>query len=78
MKWMGEKIKDRADEQGLSISKLSKSLGVSRQSVNDWIGGKLPRGNHLVALCRTLQVSPNYFFSETIAENIVVPVHRMS
>lgn len=76
MKWVGTKIRERTKEQQLSISKLADALGVSRQTVNDWMKGQIPKGNHLMALGQTLQVSPNYFFTRVGEQPIVVPVHR--
>jgi transcriptional regulator with XRE-family HTH domain len=75
MKWQGNKIKQLAGDNNLSLSKLSEMVKVSRQTVNGWISGKMPKGNHLIKLCNTLNVSPDYFFSET-DHTITVPVHR--
>ncbi len=76
MKWVGTKIRDRVKEQHLSISKLADLLSVSRQTVNDWTKGQMPKGNHLVALCQALQISPNYFFASSNEHAIIVPAHR--
>ncbi len=55
---------------------LAQQIGVSRQAVNDWIKGKVPKGNHLIILCRILSVSPEAFFSDDSSETISMPVHR--
>jgi transcriptional regulator with XRE-family HTH domain len=76
MPWEGEKIKGLAKEKNITLIRLAKQIGVSRQAVNDWINGKVPKGNHLVALCRILFVSPEIFFSDDSSETISMPVHR--
>lgn len=75
MVWQGNKIKQLVGDNNISLSKLSEMVKVSRQTVNGWINGKMPKGNHLIKLCTTLNVSPDYFFSET-DNTITVPVHR--
>ncbi len=76
MEWIGSKIKKRLMENELTQTKLADVLGVSRQTIDNWINGQVPKGQHLIALCQALQESPNYFFSETIGKTIVVPLHR--
>lgn len=76
MAWEGEKIKGLAKEKNITLIKLAEQIGVSRQAVNDWINGKVPKGNHLVAMCRILFVSPEIFFSDDSSRTISIPVHR--
>ena len=76
MPWEGEKIKGLAKEKNITLIKLAEQIGVSRQAVNDWINGKVPKGNHLVAMCRILFVSPEIFFSDDSSRTISIPVHR--
>ncbi len=76
MSWNGSKIKDRAKELGLTLIKVAEKLEVSRQTVNKWIGGQIPRGEHLVGLCRILDTKPDYFFSSVTESLISVPQHR--
>ena len=49
---------------------------MSRQSVNDWIRGQVPRGTHFIDLSRILTISPNYFFSNEMTQYISIPLHR--
>ncbi|MCK5836953.1 MAG: ImmA/IrrE family metallo-endopeptidase [Desulfobacula sp.] len=76
MEWLGEKIKDLIKENNISIVKLAEKAGVSRQTVNDWIGGQVPKGNHLIKLCKIFNINPDFLFSKGFDESISVPVHR--
>jgi transcriptional regulator with XRE-family HTH domain len=76
MEWLGEKIKDLIKENNSSIVKLAEKTGVSRQTVNDWIKGQIPKGNHLINLCKLFNVNPDFFFSKDFDNSISVPVHR--
>ncbi len=76
MEWIGSKIKDLTTENNISIVKLAEMAGVSRQTVNDWINGQIPKGNHLIFLCKLFKISPDYLFSQGFDGAISVPVHR--
>ncbi len=76
MGWDGQNIKKLAKDKGLSLIKLAKEIGVSRQAVNDWSKGQAPKGEYLISLCRILEVSPNSFFDQALEGAISVPVHR--
>jgi len=76
MKWLGIKFKEYAGQKNISLTEIGKRIGVTRQTVNDWVNGQIPKGNHLLALARVLGVSPIYFFEESNNSSIVVPVHR--
>ncbi len=76
MEWLGEKIKDLIKENNISIVKLAEKAGVSRQTVNDWIGGQVPKGNHLITLCKIFNINPDFLFSKDFDGSISVPVHR--
>ena len=76
MKWVGIKIKELAKEKGHSFQYIASTIGVSRQTINDWIRGQIPKGNHLLVLCRLFQVDPGYFFEEDFDQFLRVPVHR--
>jgi transcriptional regulator with XRE-family HTH domain len=76
MPWEGEKIKGLAKEKKITLINLAEQIGVSRQAVNDWTNGKVPKGNHLIALCRILSVNPENLFSDDSSETISMPVHR--
>jgi len=77
MKWTGEKIKSLAQERGLSLKTLAEQTGVSRQTINDWIKGQVPKGNHLISICKIFQVNPDYFFLITSEESTSIPLHRI-
>ncbi|MEA3360819.1 MAG: helix-turn-helix transcriptional regulator [Thermodesulfobacteriota bacterium] len=76
MEWLGEKIKYLIKENNSSIVKLAEKTGVSRQTVNDWIKGQIPKGNHLINLCKIFNVNPDFFFCRNFDPSISVPVHR--
>jgi len=76
MEWLGGKIKELIKENNISIIKLAEMAGVSRQTVNDWINGQVPKGNHLIFLCKTFNINPNYLFSQSFDGAISIPVHR--
>lgn len=76
MEWLGGKIKDLIKENNSSIVKLAEKTVVSRQTVNDWIKGQIPKGNHLINLCKLFNVNPDFFFSKDFDSSISVPVHR--
>ncbi len=76
MEWLGGKIKDLIKENNISIIKLAEMAGVSRQTVNDWINGQIPKGNHLIFLCKTFNINPDYLFTQDFDGSITVPVHR--
>jgi transcriptional regulator with XRE-family HTH domain len=77
MAWMGEKVRTLSRERQIPLKRIAEIVGVSRQSVNDWINGQIPKGNHLVSLCKILDVNADIFFSDETGENISMPVHRV-
>lgn len=72
----GSIIKNKAKESGLTLLRLAQAVNVSRQTVNSWIGGSVPRGQHLVKLCSLLNVKPGDFFAEPTISLMSVPLHR--
>jgi transcriptional regulator with XRE-family HTH domain len=76
MRWEGLTIKNLAKKKNISLQKIADHIGVSRQTVNDWTKGQIPKGNHLISLCKILQAKPGDFFSMTDQNQITVPVHR--
>ena len=76
MRWEGLKIKEFAKNKKLSLQKVADAVGVSRQTVNDWIKGQIPKGNHLLLLCKYFNTNPDIFFISDIQNYISVPVHR--
>ena len=75
MNWIGNNLKQLSNSRNIPISKLAERLGVSRQTVYDWIEGQVPKGTHLLALCRELASEPAAFF-EVGTPNTFVPAHR--
>jgi transcriptional regulator with XRE-family HTH domain len=76
MGWEGSRIKDLAKANKISMVKLSKAVGVSRQALNAWIGGQVPRGQHLVKLCSELGIDPGSLFQSPNDTLITAPRHR--
>ena len=76
MEWIGGKLRDLIKESNLSIIKLAEMAGVSRQTVNDWINGQVPKGSHLIFICKTFNINPDHLFSQGFNGSISVPVHR--
>jgi transcriptional regulator with XRE-family HTH domain len=76
MPWEGQKIKGLVKGKNITLINLAKRIGVSRQAVNDWINGKIPKGNHLVALCQILSITPESLFSDDNSDTISMPMHR--
>lgn len=76
MSWVGDRLRSASKEKGVSLSKLSEALKVSRQTVNDWIKGQVPKGNHLMEISRFMEVPPGYFFTNDSRGHISVPLHR--
>jgi DNA-binding Xre family transcriptional regulator len=76
MSFDGAKIRLKAKEAGLSLTALADRLQVSRQAVNTWIDGRVPRGKHLVELCSILGLKPGDFFEPNAKAAISAPLHR--
>jgi transcriptional regulator with XRE-family HTH domain len=76
MEWLGENIKIAAKERRVSLAGLAEQIGVSRQTVNDWVKGQIPKGHHLLSLCRVLKQEPDYFFIDNAQNVIITPAHR--
>lgn len=76
MGWDGSRIKVLSKERQVPLIQLAEHLKVSRQTVNDWMNGQVPKGTHLVELCRFLNVSPSSFFPEDAVKPISLPLHR--
>ncbi len=74
MKWLGEKLKEIVTKSGFTQSKISDELNISRQTYIDWTKGQIPKGNHLLKLCRLLKLNPTELFEEEYS-NITVPLH---
>ena len=75
MEWQGNKLREVLKEKRFSLAAFAKLLNVSRQAVNDWVNGTVPKGSHLLSLCQSLGIMPDSLFN-SITPDIVVPVHR--
>lgn len=76
MSWQGQHIKTLAKEKRLTLKSVADQVGVSRQALNDWSKGQIPKGGHLLRLCKTLGVAPDVFFASERDSRIAVPMHR--
>ena len=76
MSWQGQHIKTLAEKKKLTLKSVAAQVGVSRQALNDWTRGQVPKGGHLLRLCKTLGVAPEVFFSSERDARITVPMHR--
>ena len=76
MRWNGSVIKESATAQGLSLIQLAARIGVSRQAVNDWIKGQVPKGLYLITLCDILNLDPDNLFIKDIDNSIQIPVYK--
>ncbi|OGV72957.1 MAG: hypothetical protein A3K19_20765 [Lentisphaerae bacterium RIFOXYB12_FULL_65_16] len=78
MKWLGDKLKAVLGDAGMTQGALAEQLGVSRQTVIDWINGQVPKGSHLVAMSRLLDLDVEILFAEDEEDRrrVIVPVHR--
>lgn len=74
--WQGENIKTIANEKGIKITEIAEALNISRQTVNEWINGQVPKGTHLLNLCKFLQISPNSLFTDKGEQIKISPMHR--
>jgi len=77
MPWSGAHLKALAKKKGITLTKLSELLKVSRQTITAWTKGKVPKGDHLIELSRVLEINPGYFFYDDDTQRIIsVPMHR--
>jgi len=77
MPWSGANLKALAKQKGITLTKLSELLKVSRQTVTAWTKGKVPKGDHLIELSRILEINPGYFFfDDETQQTISVPMYR--
>ena len=75
MQWNGERLKKICEERGFTRIQLAERLETSRQTVHSWLAGQVPKGHHLLKLCRVLDIEPiGLFDAPPVA--VSVPVHR--
>lgn len=75
MNWSGDRLRSLCQARQMPISALAGRMGVSRRTVYDWIEGQVPKGSHLLALCRELDTDPESLF-EPRTPRVLVPAHR--
>jgi transcriptional regulator with XRE-family HTH domain len=78
MQWQGNILKERLAAASITQAALAEAAGVSRQTVVDWINGQVPKGSHLLAMCRLLDLDADVLFAEDEEDRrrVIVPVHR--
>ena len=69
-------VKALAKDKGLTLTSVAELVCVSRQAINGWIKGQVPKGGHLLRLCRALETPLDTFFLSEIDSRITVPMHR--
>ncbi|NQV19356.1 MAG: helix-turn-helix transcriptional regulator [Armatimonadetes bacterium] len=77
MIWRGEKIKDLIKGKNITYSKLAHDINVTRPTINAWIKGKIPKGAHILAICKYFNLDPNELFLVNHTDLITIPQHRM-
>ena len=69
--WDGSEIKRLLKRDGKKMKELAVYIGVSRQSIDSWINGNIPRGDHFVSLCDFFRVGPNSFIKRNRNETSI-------
>lgn len=55
------------EARGISQEKLAEVIGTSKQHVSRWeIGDLIPSTATIVKICNAFDLSPAYFFTETV------------
>lgn len=73
---VGERISGRMHELGLRHTDLVNGSGASKGTVSNWLNGvNAPTGERLIALAKTLQVSPDWILTGGgVKDMSVIPV----
>ena len=59
---LGKRIKQAREMKGLTQENLAELVGVSRTAITRWEGGDIvPTVEHLIALCKVLDVDAGFF-----------------
>lgn len=74
MQWLGDKLKELLTTRGLTQEEFSARVSVSRVTVSEWLKGQVPKGTHLLTICRVLDVAPDSLFEDDTSP--LVPAHR--
>lgn len=76
---LGELVKTARKAKGLSLDKLGRELGVSRQLVWQWEHGETDPTVHIQALCRVLDVPYEYFYgTDPAIDPLITKLQRLS
>lgn len=76
---VGNKIKSYLDSNDMSQSRLAKTLGVSAQSVTNWItGAKLPRMDKIDSMCEVFGCTRNDLIGESSITIETIDVSELS
>jgi len=76
MEWQGKKFKEMLGQRKITQVAIASELGVSRQTVVDWINGQVPKGSHLLGICDRLDIDPDVLFDTSASPVQVAPMHR--
>jgi len=76
MKWLGDKLKELLKQAGITQVALAENLGVSRQTVVDWIKGQVPKGTHLLGIIDLLEADVDLLFEDGPSPVQVAPRFR--
>ena len=74
VKWDGANLKEILKRKGIRLGEFAEKLNVSRQSLNAWINGDIPRGDFFIKICNALEICPNDLFSMPSKEKTVMSI----
>lgn len=63
--WDGAKLEHLIKKRKCKKTNLAREMGVTRQTIYDWIEGQCPTGLHLVLICKYFNIRPDEFFNES-------------
>ena len=64
--WLPGRVRELAQERGLSRRDVADALGVHPRTVRRWLAGSVPRGQRLSALCDLLDVPVGELFESPV------------
>ncbi len=75
--WQGNKLREALNKSNFTVTDFASKLSVSRQAANDWMNGTVPKGIHLIKLCKLLNININSLFLDE--DNFVtMPKNRLN
>lgn len=58
---LGKRLSKAIYNQGMTQAKLAQLTGISAPAINQYVHGDVyPRTNHLIAICKTLNISADW------------------